>query len=83
MGWTEINVNVVNMKNILEGEFYENVLRKDFAITEHIEIKRALEPQLREEAKERKEYTQFGRGGAKLAPPLISKERLGINWQNI
>jgi ParB/RepB/Spo0J family partition protein len=46
LGWTEIPVNVITLKDIIKGEFVENSARKDFtfserqAILEEIESKR-------------------------------------------
>lgn len=64
MGYEEIPVNVVNLKDLLKGEFHENALRKDFTITEAIAIKRAIEPEIEAEAKVRIKMTQFGNHGS-------------------
>lgn len=53
LGWKEIPVTVVTMKDILKGEFHENSNRKDFTVEESVEIKRALDPLERDEAKKR------------------------------
>jgi ParB-like nuclease domain len=53
LGWPEIPVNVVDLEQIVRGEFAENVHRKDFTLSEAVAIKRALEPIEREAAKER------------------------------
>jgi ParB family chromosome partitioning protein len=53
LGWTEIPCHVVNLGEIVKGEYSENVERKEFTPSELVAIKRALEPELREEAKER------------------------------
>src|SRR4249920_1005230 len=64
LGYEEIPVNVVNLKDLLKGEFHENALRKDFTITEAIAIKRAIEPEIEAEAKVRIKMTQFGNHGS-------------------
>jgi ParB family chromosome partitioning protein len=53
LGWTEIPCHVVNVAEIVRGEYSENVQRKDFTPSELVAIKRALEPELRDEARER------------------------------
>jgi hypothetical protein len=53
LGWTEIPVNVVDLDRIARREFAENAMRKDFALSESVAIKRALEPIERAAAKER------------------------------
>jgi ParB family chromosome partitioning protein len=53
LGWTEIPCHVVNLEEIVKGEYSENTQRKDFTPSEIVAIKRALEPELREQAKER------------------------------
>jgi ParB family transcriptional regulator, chromosome partitioning protein len=52
-GWSEVPVNVVNLKDIVKGEFHENANRKDFTISEIVEIKKSIEPMEIEKAKER------------------------------
>jgi ParB-like chromosome segregation protein Spo0J len=53
LGWTDIPCHVVNLGEIVKGEYSENVERKAFTPSELVTIKRALEPELREQAKER------------------------------
>jgi ParB-like chromosome segregation protein Spo0J len=48
-----IPVHVVDIDEIVRGEWSENSQRKDFTPSEIVALKRALEPKLREEAKER------------------------------
>jgi ParB family transcriptional regulator, chromosome partitioning protein len=40
LGWSEVPVNIVNLKDIVKGEFHENANRKDFTISEIVEIKK-------------------------------------------
>jgi ParB-like chromosome segregation protein Spo0J len=53
LGWTEVPVTVVDLDNIVHGEFAENTERKDFTYTEAVAIKRAIEPVEKAAAKER------------------------------
>jgi len=53
LGWTEIPIHLVNINEIVKGEFHENVVRKNFTYSEMVAIKRAIEPAEREEAKAR------------------------------
>jgi N6-adenosine-specific RNA methylase IME4 len=49
-----IPVHVVDIDEIVRGEWSENSQRKDFTPSEIVALKRAIEPKLREEAKERR-----------------------------
>jgi ParB-like chromosome segregation protein Spo0J len=53
LGWTEIPIHLVNINEIVKGEFHENVVRKNFTYSEMVAIKRYIEPAEREEAKAR------------------------------
>jgi hypothetical protein len=53
LGWTEIPVTVIDLKQVVRGEFAENDHRKDFTPSEAVAIKRALEPLEKVAAKER------------------------------
>ena len=53
LGWDEAPVNVVDLDQIVMGEFAENTVRKDFLPSELVTIKRAIEPDIQEAAKER------------------------------
>jgi hypothetical protein len=44
LGWTEVPVTVVNLDEIVRGEWSENRYRKDFLPTEIDAIRRAMEP---------------------------------------
>src|SRR5438105_3773666 len=48
-----IPVHVVDLDSIVRGEWAENAFRKEFTPSEIVAIKRALEPRLKAEAKER------------------------------
>ena len=53
LSWTEIPVTVIDLGAVARGEFAENVIRKDFTLSEAVAIKRALEPLEKVAAKER------------------------------
>jgi ParB family chromosome partitioning protein len=53
LGWSEISVTIVNLQDIVKGEYAENAFRKEFTVSEMVAIKRAVEPLEREQAKER------------------------------
>src|SRR5262249_25677064 len=53
LGWLEIPVTVVDLDQIVRGEFAENAHRKDFTVSESVAIKRAIESLERPAAKER------------------------------
>ena len=53
LGWTDIPVTIVPIKDITLGEHDENVMRLDFTIEEKVAIGRRLEERVREEAKRR------------------------------
>lgn len=46
LGWPEIEAREVNVEAIILGEFHENVMRKDFTISERVAIGEALESYL-------------------------------------
>ena len=46
LGWAEVPVRVVDLAEIVRGEFAENVDRKDFLPSELDAIRRKLEPEL-------------------------------------
>lgn len=50
---TEIPVHVVDLAEIVRGEFHENVARKDFQPSEMVAIAKALEPEQQQAARER------------------------------
>jgi N6-adenosine-specific RNA methylase IME4 len=81
LGWKEIPVHRVSLDDIAKGEMHENLVRKNFTVSEIVAIKRALEPRVREEAKRRKESTiQKGKKGfqrgADSAPRSKSRDIL-------
>jgi hypothetical protein len=55
LGWTEVAVHVVDLDEIVRGEFAENQFRKDLTRTEQVAIAEALKPLLEAEARKRKD----------------------------
>jgi ParB family chromosome partitioning protein len=53
LGWTSVPVTVVNLNEVIRGEFAENAERKDFLPSEIDAIRRALLPLEKAAAKER------------------------------
>lgn len=45
LGWNEIPVTVVNLDNIVKGEFHENAVRKEFTLSERVAILEEVERQ--------------------------------------
>lgn len=55
IGLKEIPATIINLDDIITGEFHENVIRKGFTSREKIEIKKAIEPFEKIKALERKQ----------------------------
>lgn len=53
LGYEESSVTVVNLEDLAKGEVQENLVRKDFTVSEMVAIKRAMEPEIKEEAEQR------------------------------
>lgn len=68
LGMGNIDVTVVDIAQIARGEHAENVERKDFTLSEAVAIARALEPEHKAAAKERKK--QGGRAGGQASGKL-------------
>jgi len=69
LGWTNIPVTIVNLEDIVRGEFAENAHRKDFLPSEIDAIRRALEPVEKAAAKERMKAG----GGDQRSPDRVEK----------
>ena len=52
-GKSEIPANIVNLEDIVKGEISENTHRKDFSWEEIIQIKKAVEPEIKKESEKR------------------------------
>ncbi len=74
LGRDSIPITVVTLEDIVRGEFAENADRKDFLPSEIEAIRRALEPQEKEAAKER--MSEAGKG-AKVSQPSRSTDKIG------
>lgn len=46
LGWSEIEARIVSVTSIVEGEYAENEVRKDFSVSERVAIGRAVEAAL-------------------------------------
>lgn len=55
LGLKEIPATIINLDDIITGEFHENVIRKGFTSREKIAIKKAIEPVEKMKALERKQ----------------------------
>jgi hypothetical protein len=76
LGWKKVPVTVIDLAEIVRGEFAENAFRKGFLPSEIDAIRRALEPIEKAAAKERQKATRFGNGGGgKFPPPARGKTR--------
>ena len=62
LGWHDIPVTVVDLEEVVRGEFAENAIRKDFTPSEAVAIGRALESLERDAARERQEASRANRG---------------------
>src|SRR5713101_8298118 len=74
LGWADVPVRVVDLEQIVLGEFAENGHRKDFLPSEVDAIRRAIEPLEKAAAKQR--MSQGGKG-AKLSHPSRVTDRIG------
>lgn len=62
LGWVDVPVRVVDLDEIVRGEFDENTVRKDFNPSEIAAIAKALRPKEEAEAKERQSRKVSGTG---------------------
>jgi ParB-like chromosome segregation protein Spo0J len=77
LGWTDIQVTVVDIAEIVLGEYAENEVRKDFTLSEAVAIKRLVEPAIVAEAAARRALgeNQYTETGEKLAQGSKGKAR--------
>ena len=54
IGKSEVPAHIVNLDDIVKGEISENTQRKNFSLEEIIQIKKAVEPEIKTESKKRK-----------------------------
>jgi hypothetical protein len=64
LGRNEIPAHIVNLDDIVKGEVSENTQRKDFSWEEIIQIKKAVEPEIKKESEKR---MSSGKPSAKFA----------------
>jgi ParB family transcriptional regulator, chromosome partitioning protein len=50
LGRTEVSTTIVNLDDIIKGEFHENTVRKGFTLSERVEILRDREEESRTQA---------------------------------
>jgi ParB/RepB/Spo0J family partition protein len=74
LGWPQVPVTVVELDEIVRGEFAENAFRQDFLPSEIDAIRRTLEPLERAAAKQR---MSEGGKGAKISHPSRVTDRIG------
>lgn len=74
LGWKKVPVRVVDIDQIVRGEFAENAFRMNFLPSEVDAIRRALEPL--EKAAAKKRMSDGGRG-AKVSHPSRTSNRIG------
>ncbi len=53
LGKSEIPAHIIRLDDILKGEVSENTQRKDFSWKEIIQIKKAVEPEIKKESEKR------------------------------
>jgi N6-adenosine-specific RNA methylase IME4 len=75
LGWHEVPARVIDIVDIVRGEHDENVMRQDFLPSEVVAIARALEPSVRQAAKERQRATQLA-GTTRDGKPIIGEGKL-------
>jgi N6-adenosine-specific RNA methylase IME4 len=74
LGWKNVPVNVIDIDQIVRGEFAENAYRMDFLPSEVDAIRGALEPLERAAAKKR---MSNGGKGVKISQPCRTLDRIG------
>ena len=53
LGWTEIDCYIIDLEDVVFGEYSANTFRKDFVPSEAVRIKKAIEPYEKQKAIER------------------------------
>jgi ParB family chromosome partitioning protein len=72
----EIPVRIIEIEDIVRGEYAENTDRKDFTLSEAVAIKRALEPKLKAEARARQAEGGRSKASAKLAEAGETRDKV-------
>jgi ParB-like chromosome segregation protein Spo0J len=81
LGWTEVPVRVVNLDEVVKGEYAENAHRKDFLPSEIDAIRRALEPEEKVAAKERMTLGKVCTGSTKTRDKI--GEFAGVSGETV
>ena len=71
LGWKHIPVTVLNLDNILAGEFAENAYRKNFTLSESVAIAEALEEHEKKAARARQAAAGPASGRGKKATGVV------------
>jgi ParB-like chromosome segregation protein Spo0J len=87
LGRKEIPCTRIDLPSLIKGEFSENAFRKDLTFSEIVEIKRALEPEIKREAEIRmktgKPSTNLGKGRGKGRSTEIIAKAFGIGHTSL
>ncbi|MCP4538505.1 MAG: ParB N-terminal domain-containing protein [Chloroflexi bacterium] len=75
LGWDDIPVTVIDLVELVKGEFAENAMRKDFLPSEINAIRKAMEPIEKAAAKER--MSEGGKVGKVSTPPGKARDKIG------
>jgi ParB-like chromosome segregation protein Spo0J len=77
LGRSEIPTRVINLDDIVKGEISENTQRKDFSWEEIIQIKKAVEPEIKKESEKRmlsgKPSAKFADGSGSASSSITLK----------
>jgi ParB family transcriptional regulator, chromosome partitioning protein len=79
LGKSEVPAHIVNLDDIVKGEISENTQRKNFSLEEVIQIKKAVEPEIKTESKKRK---LSGKPSAKFAEGSNKSNNNNITSKN-
>ena len=78
LGWELIPARIVDLKDPIIAEHDENIVRKPFLPSEAVAIKRAIEPELKEQAKQRQR--EAGKLGGAISGKGRQKQQGGENF---
>jgi ParB family chromosome partitioning protein len=80
LDWDTVPVRIIDLKDTAMAEHDENVVRKPFLPSEAVAIKRAIEPELKEQAKQRQR--KAGRIGGTISGKGRKKEQGGEKFSH-
>lgn len=82
LGWAEIPARIIDVPSIVEGEYAENEIRKDFSLSERVAIGKAVEVELGRRAGRPKARANIVENFPQLTPGMktrdIAAERAGF-----